>query len=352
VIREFPCPVCSRTSWVEHEKFVYARADHQNAGYSPFKAAWRIARNFVELLVFGRRRRRSFRNTNLTRYQRERRSVLFERWFPGADEVSLTAIFCADCGFMSFAPRPERRDLDSKYEFLKELSGSASYPQFSSSAATALDRSRAEWLFHAVHSCIDGQGKMRVLDYGGGDGRLMLPFVKLGHECFVLDYSDDQVAGVTRLGADLNELGADDRFDVIVASHVLEHLAQPRETLCELRHHLAPGGIMYCEVPSEILGGLWIDNDPVTHVNFFTLGSFKRLLQEADLAIRAGGRRIGNYGRNFRDTLWAVASCRVDPAAAIHEAPDIESYLYPRRRDTLLLLIELLWKRLRVRVTS
>lgn len=344
----FPCPVCSSSAWVDRQTFIYCSDDHAKGRYSRLEAVARIVRRLCSLLVLRRLQRRPFRSRNLTRYQKARRRVLFERWLPQAQEVTLTAMSCAGCGFMAYAPRPERKDLDAKYEHLHAIASEPSYARFAAPADMGLDHLRAQRLADAVRPWCP-QRRMRVLDYGGGDGKLMRPFLEAGHECFVLDYSKGQIPGVVRLGSSLEELKSEERFDLIVASHVLEHVVQPREDLGRLREHLADDGIIYCEVPSEIVGGLWIDNDPVTHINFFTFGSFNRLLREAGLRIHAGARQIGSYGNHFRDIIWAVASRRAD-AVDIEPKPDVDEYLHPRRREILLLLATLLWRNLKARL--
>nr|VFJ53903.1 MAG: hypothetical protein BECKFM1743C_GA0114222_101312 [Candidatus Kentron sp. FM]VFJ56153.1 MAG: hypothetical protein BECKFM1743A_GA0114220_101632 [Candidatus Kentron sp. FM]VFK12948.1 MAG: hypothetical protein BECKFM1743B_GA0114221_102626 [Candidatus Kentron sp. FM] len=43
----------------------------------------------------------------LDEYARTRYRVLFEKWFPGYDTVTLTSRLCRDCGFITYTPRPE-----------------------------------------------------------------------------------------------------------------------------------------------------------------------------------------------------------------------------------------------------
>ena len=38
-------------------------------------------------------------------------------------------------------------------------------------------------------------------------------------------------------------------YDVIIVSHVLEHVLDLREALTAMREHLVPGGILVAEVP-------------------------------------------------------------------------------------------------------
>src|SRR4051794_1488107 len=46
------------------------------------------------------------------------------------------------------------------------------------------------------------------------------------------------------------QLGAQERFDVLLFSHVLEHLVDPRAALQRLSHYLATNGIVAAAVPN------------------------------------------------------------------------------------------------------
>jgi SAM-dependent methyltransferase len=43
----------------------------------------------------------------------------------------------------------------------------------------------------------------------------------------------------------------DGQYDVVVLSHVLEHVLDPRAALGQVHHHLAPGGLLIVEVPNS-----------------------------------------------------------------------------------------------------
>jgi ubiquinone/menaquinone biosynthesis C-methylase UbiE len=45
----------------------------------------------------------------------------------------------------------------------------------------------------------------------------------------------------------------DGRFDLVISSHVLEHLAQPELYLSEIRRVLAPGGLLWLATPNRLL---------------------------------------------------------------------------------------------------
>lgn len=90
----------------------------------------------------------------------------------------------------------------------------------------------------------------------------------------------------------------DSCFDVIIASHVLEHLPNGLAVLNQLAAKLAPGGYIYVESPStRSLGlpsmrGCLNFSDDATHVRVYGLREIANVLLESHLRIvRAGARR-------------------------------------------------------------
>lgn len=148
-----------------------------------------------------------------------------------------------------------------------------------------------------------GQGR-RLLDVGAGDGFLAKRLTAQGYEvtCIERDPGLAVLAGrecraalVADLDRDTPEL--DGPFDVIVYGDILEHLEDPLRVLLELNRHLSPEGTVIVSVPN--VAHLWIRLQLLlgrfeytdrgildrTHLRFFTLASFRRLLAEAELTV-------------------------------------------------------------------
>lgn len=64
----------------------------------------------------------------------------------------------------------------------------------------------------------------------------------------------------------------DDMFDLVVASHVMEHLSRPVEFFGECARVCKPGGLMYFETPSE--RSLFLPGMPLEHDKFFSLSFY------------------------------------------------------------------------------
>jgi SAM-dependent methyltransferase len=242
---DFPCPGCDGETWFPVGVHYYWRAEHQEDG-----------------------------NWYPCQHVRLRRKVLFDLWFPGVSWVALESRRCAGCGLTCYSPRPDDSDLEAKYRFL----GQAEKNTATDVAADA-DWLRAERIFQAV-SAVQAR-PARVLDVGGGDGRMMLPFLAQGARCFLVDYKNSTHMGIERLGSTLAEVPTTMTFDVIICTHVLEHVAHPRRLLEAIIQRMHPDSALYVEVPIEVFrNNAWnpILAEPVTHVNFFTADSMRRLL--------------------------------------------------------------------------
>lgn len=231
----------------------------------------------------------------LPEYERLRWEVLFDCWFDGADCVELRSVCCKHCGFMTYTPRPDESDIDVQYVYLD--THQTSVPTRPLSEQDAGTRRRIQRVFDFLAPRLPGR-TLRFLDYGGSDGRLLLPFAEAGHSCDVVDYHPEPQPGIRRIGSTIADIPDGQRYDVILCCHVLEHMADPATMLRQLGSLLAEDGLLYVEVPDEIWRGIPITYDPVTHVNFFPPAGLELLCAAQCLhavARRAGVERFGRW---------------------------------------------------------
>lgn len=134
----------------------------------------------------------------------------------------------------------------------------------------------------------------RMLDVGCGGGAFLRRMRKAG---WIVAGTEPDAKAAARLAAQegfpiynsLEELiqAREQRFDIVVLSHVIEHLPDPIHTLTMLRSLLDTGGRLILTTPnalslgSRIFGALWRGLEPPRHFNVFSPGSLSQALGRA-----------------------------------------------------------------------
>ena len=152
-----------------------------------------------------------------------------------------------------------------------------------------------------------------VLDWGGDKGD-NTPFFKSARQVDIYDISEQPVIeGARRVG--LSDI-AEARYDLVVLSHVLEHVPDPEAVVRPAAGALEADGVLYVEVPYEAL----VASAPAArdlaprkrywheHVNFFTEDSLRALLDRCGLEVLALETRAFDSLANVSQVL--SAACR------------------------------------------
>ncbi len=153
-----------------------------------------------------------------------------------------------------------------------------------------------------------GSGGGWLLDLGCGTGSNLRAFDEAGYRTVGLTISVGEARTVRKddlavvVGdAALRLPFVDGAFDVVVASHVLEHLVDPWGCLREVRRVLSPSGRLYVALPNvaffrvraQLLAGRFRYTEAGlldrTHLRFFDLHSARELLREGGYEI------VGEY---------------------------------------------------------
>ena len=118
----------------------------------------------------------------------------------------------------------------------------------------------AEMLFYKnltnmLKSVIFGKRQFKVLDVGCGVGGILVPFQEAGYVCKGIDIPSEY----TRIGREqlavhieevfIDEFETDEKYDIIILSHALEHFLEPLKYLKKINLLLRPNGIVYVEIP-------------------------------------------------------------------------------------------------------
>ena len=132
----------------------------------------------------------------------------------------------------------------------------------------------------------------RLVDIGCGHGEALGFLTSLGWQATGVEIDPQAVKAARAGGLDVieGEIGsaglADEAFDAVTSSHVLEHVHDPRAFLAEGVRVLKPGGTLVAVTPnsrSELLdrhGGNWLNLDPPRHLVLFNAENLARLASD------------------------------------------------------------------------
>ncbi|HEY6924489.1 MAG TPA: class I SAM-dependent methyltransferase [Steroidobacteraceae bacterium] len=158
----------------------------------------------------------------------------------------------------------------------------------------------------------------RLLDFGCGDGSLMSRLRRVGWKVSGVEQDPKAADSLrARLGLDVRPSLDDfaDRageFDVITASHVIEHTADPVSTLRALRRFLNQEGSLIIVTPNanslgaRAFGRFWRGLEPPRHFNVFTPKSLRYALEQAGYLVE----ELTTETRMARRLFWVSALAR------------------------------------------
>jgi len=142
-------------------------------------------------------------------------------------------------------------------------------------------------------ACIKQKGKL--LDIGCGHGLFLYAAQDLGYDALGVDIDTEVIKFGVKLGIDIEEISIDsletlqEKFDIITAWQVLEHLRMPGSCVRSVSKLLNSGGVFAGSVPNiggffaKLCGKKWYMMIPPVHLNYFTELSMKNILITAGL---------------------------------------------------------------------
>jgi ubiquinone/menaquinone biosynthesis C-methylase UbiE len=145
----------------------------------------------------------------------------------------------------------------------------------------------------------------RALDVGCGDGRFTAELAAAGASVVGVDVAEAALerARTAHPGLEFQLVGidadlpfADNSFDLVWASEVIEHIGDTARFLSELRRVLLPGGRLLITTPAHgrvrlLVGGIERFSPPLgDHLHLYSKASLRRVLEEfgfAEVRVRA-----------------------------------------------------------------
>lgn len=234
-----------------------------------------------------------------------------------------TVFKCQNCGLGFLNPMPNWQELQEYYDEGYE----AYIPKHTVVDDGMVEKALQEGMLRYLPSVKD----KKVLDLGCGAGLFLQVSAKLGAQTWGVEPSPiaaevSRSAGINVFNGKLEDFETAERFDVITANQVLEHVPEPVDTLTRMRGLLAPGGSIWITVPNaacvwaERLTWKWDGADLPYH-----------LLQFTPESLHAAGRRAGlEPRRTVTESLPGIVKYSMQKHLR-------ENYLIPKRLSRLFL---------------
>ena len=200
---------------------------------------------------------------------------------------------CTSCGLRFTNPRPNKESIGEFYQSADYVS----HNDQSAGIVNKLYRLVRQYTLRQKLNLIDSiyPKKGKVLDIGCGTGLFLDTCQKNGWSIAGVepDTNAREIA-VTRLKEnivnDLSEIH-DEQFDLITMWHVLEHVADLRETVQELNRRLRKGGTLLLALPNsdshdaQYFKQYWAAYDTPRHLSHFTPSTINQLVSQTGFSL-------------------------------------------------------------------
>jgi SAM-dependent methyltransferase len=215
---------------------------------------------------------------------------------PALDCEGFSYVRCRGCGLVQMNPQPLAEEVSRRYggEYLEyEL---ANEKPFLELQLLALEDA-GFWDLEEELKSRRGPGKPRVLDCGCAAGALLGELRGRGWDCAGVEICRAEAEYARReRSLDVRSLPLEENrfsggsFDVVLASHLIEHLNSPAAFVSEVRRILAPGGVFIVTTPNiggfqaKLFRGRW-RSAIFDHLYLFSVKTLSALLAQKGFAV-------------------------------------------------------------------
>lgn len=185
-------------------------------------------------------------------------------------------------------------------------------------------------------------GNKSVLDLGCSYGEFLKHF---GPGSVGLTISEYELEQGKKRGVDIrlgniesDQVVLEEKFEVIFANNLFEHLLSPHDFLCKIKNYLKPEGVLILGVPCfpKILPLLrlskWNGSLATAHINFFTRETLVETVKRAGWHISEvrGFRFFGELADHFFDPIYphfyVIATVDPDFTYSSSRLKELEGY--------------------------
>lgn len=214
---------------------------------------------------------------------------------------------CANCETRFAMPMVGDTGLyDLIYAHANEVPGYGRYERYRRALKDAADPlsylAAQEDIYWSVSDVLQGieaqrTAKVRILEVGAGLGYLTYALKKAGYDCLGIDVSARAVEAARRnfgdfyVQMDIMEMSNEEEetFDFVIATELIEHIADPKALVTKAQALLKPGGRLILTTPNKDLYSdcfVWHTDLPPVHLWWFSKNSMRMLAWHVGMEVR------------------------------------------------------------------
>lgn len=226
-----------------------------------------------------------------------KRSILYRIDPPSRVFDNSNFLECGECGLIQVNKDLDDDELQIYYEdeYNRHKQYNLNLDIFPRDYLWGVSRGRGFVKLLKTHGTSTADKNLQVLDVGCGLGHTLYAFreVSASAQLTGIDYDPTAEEILARFNAKFLLTGLTDEVvakigpsvNVLMSSHVLEHVRSPVEFLSRCRKLLAPGGRFVCEVPHATPYHLRRGGAHAPHLSFFSKSTLRRALEESGFAV-------------------------------------------------------------------
>lgn len=215
-----------------------------------------------------------------------------------ADKGGARIMRCNRCGLTQLDPLPSPEELAHLYAdgYFEGVGGEVGYEEYAKQ-----EREYMATFDNDVRRISEFVSSGTLLDVGCGFGYFVRRALEGGFDAYGVDLSAEGIceaskhaAGRFFRGTPVNvEQLSGRRFDVIFASHLIEHIPEPASFVADLVSRLEVGGILVFVTPNiesllaKVSGPRWVSFKIPEHVAYYTPSTLTNLVTGAGLQVQA-----------------------------------------------------------------
>lgn len=200
----------------------------------------------------------------------------------GNTDLSYNVVICKRCGFIFSSNMPSEKDLTEYYKSLNRYEG------VEGGGVTSNTKNAHSRVVRFLRKYLKFKN-LSIFDIGCSTGNLLNAFKEKGFaHVSGLDPSTSckkiakKLYGINIFTGVLSEYFSQEKYDVVLLSHVLEHLPDLPATFTKLNNLTNDNSLLYVEVPAAHKFNMNIKEPfshfSIEHINFFTEKSLKNLM--------------------------------------------------------------------------